>query len=56
MRSILPVPGLDEDLHQSGLTVVESLVKLLKFGNVESVGDEEFAGPFATVQEGKPSE
>jgi hypothetical protein len=43
------VPGLNEDLHQTALTVVESLVKLLELGNIEAVGDKEFARPFASA-------
>ena len=45
-----PVLGLDENLHQASLTVVESLVKLFKLGDVEAVGNEEFARPFASVR------
>jgi hypothetical protein len=38
---ISPVPGLDEDLHETSLTLIKGLVELREFGDVDPVGDEE---------------
>jgi hypothetical protein len=35
------VPGLNENLHETSLTLVKGLVELGEFGDVDPVGDEE---------------
>jgi hypothetical protein len=42
---VSPVPGLNEDLHESTLTLVKGLVELCKLGDIEPVGDEELGRP-----------
>jgi hypothetical protein len=35
------MPGLDENLHETSLTLIKGLVELREFGDVDPVGDEE---------------